>query len=383
MQGRRARSPSAASRCRSRSSASRSTTACASSCAASRAAGGGSYVDVDDADQLGDELSGAALARVPVLRADRAPRSTGGPTPDQAIALGTGLFQDDPSKNDATERWFAIDVPEGRRLVRLGDGDPAAGLGRVRGRSSSTCGPAGGDRTTRGLRVHPDARHRPTTSSARRCSRERADAPGDPPGRVRVHDADGAVGDGHLQRGHPGRDRGVDRSSAGDTARADRAGQARDAHADARRRKPRATATRRARPRRTRARSGPGCSSPASAWPGSPSAGSPPRVLLPQGGGVRRFALALALALALAAPAAAQDRGDAGRRRRLVQQRADPRARDASTTRSCPPSTSTTASGSRPGSSCASRPRTRHRQRRRAARSACSTSRSTSTRRPA
>ena len=43
-----------------------------------------------------------------------------------------------------------------------------------------------------------------------------------------------------------------------------------------------------------------------------------------------------------------------GRRRRLVQHRADPRARHASATRSCPASTSTTASSSPPGSGCAS-----------------------------
>ena len=55
-------SPSAASTSRSRSSASRSTTAFASSCSCIAEAGGGSYVDVDDADKLGDELL-ALLAR--------------------------------------------------------------------------------------------------------------------------------------------------------------------------------------------------------------------------------------------------------------------------------------------------------------------------------
>ena len=42
------------------------------------------------------------------------------------------VLPDDPVQGRRATRWFAIDVPAGRRRVRLGDRDPAAGLGRAR-----------------------------------------------------------------------------------------------------------------------------------------------------------------------------------------------------------------------------------------------------------
>ncbi|MEA2481695.1 MAG: Ca-activated chloride channel, partial [Thermoleophilaceae bacterium] len=79
------------------------------------AAGGGSYVDVGDADKLGDELL-ALLSRAFRSYEPAGTKVTGGPTRDQAVGVGTGLFQD-VLLNDATERWFSVDVPAGRRLI--------------------------------------------------------------------------------------------------------------------------------------------------------------------------------------------------------------------------------------------------------------------------
>jgi hypothetical protein len=76
-------------------------------------AGGGSYVDVQDAGKLGDELA-AALARA--LRTYDAAGTpvTGGPAQAQAVALATGLYQDVLKPGD--QRWYAIDVPAGKLL---------------------------------------------------------------------------------------------------------------------------------------------------------------------------------------------------------------------------------------------------------------------------
>ena len=85
--------PSAASRCRSRSSASRSMTACASSCAASprRAAGPTSTSRTPTSSATSCRRCSRARSG-PTSRPG--PRSTGGPTPEQAPALGQGLFLD-------------------------------------------------------------------------------------------------------------------------------------------------------------------------------------------------------------------------------------------------------------------------------------------------
>jgi Ca-activated chloride channel family protein len=78
-------------------------------------AGGGSYVDVDDADKLGDELL-ALLARAFRSYEPSGTKVTGGATREQAAGLGSGLFLD-VLPQDNSERWYSIDVPEGRRAI--------------------------------------------------------------------------------------------------------------------------------------------------------------------------------------------------------------------------------------------------------------------------
>jgi Ca-activated chloride channel homolog len=78
-------------------------------------AGGGSYVDVGDADKLGDELA-ALLARAFRSYEPTGTKVAGGPSQAQAAGLNEGLFLDTLPPEDAA-RWYAVDVPEGRRLV--------------------------------------------------------------------------------------------------------------------------------------------------------------------------------------------------------------------------------------------------------------------------
>lgn len=77
-------------------------------------AGGGSYVDVPDAGKLGEELA-AALARA-FRSYETAGTKVSGATSEsaKAPALGPGQFQDSMQPGD--ERYYAVDVPAGRRL---------------------------------------------------------------------------------------------------------------------------------------------------------------------------------------------------------------------------------------------------------------------------
>ena len=77
-------------------------------------AGGGSYVDVQDADKLGEELA-AALARAFRSYEVSGTKVTGGTAAAQATPLGTGLYQDVIDPYGA--RYYSIDVPAGKRLV--------------------------------------------------------------------------------------------------------------------------------------------------------------------------------------------------------------------------------------------------------------------------
>lgn len=77
-------------------------------------AGGGAYVDVQDAGRLGDELA-AALARAFRSYEPSGTPVTGGPTSARATPLGTGLYQD--VIHPYGGRWYSIQVPPGRRLV--------------------------------------------------------------------------------------------------------------------------------------------------------------------------------------------------------------------------------------------------------------------------
>ena len=89
-------------------------------------AGGGSYVDVDDAGKLGDELA-AALARAFRDYEPAGTKVTGGAASQQAAALGAGLFQDAIAPGQ--ERWYAVDVPEGKRLFASVTAIPAVDAG--------------------------------------------------------------------------------------------------------------------------------------------------------------------------------------------------------------------------------------------------------------
>jgi Ca-activated chloride channel family protein len=77
-------------------------------------AGGGTYVDVQDADDLADELA-AALSRAFRSYEPAGTKVTGGPTNRDAAAIQAGLFQD--AIRPGETRFYAVDVPEGRRLL--------------------------------------------------------------------------------------------------------------------------------------------------------------------------------------------------------------------------------------------------------------------------
>jgi Ca-activated chloride channel homolog len=77
-------------------------------------AGGGAYVDVQDAGRLGEELA-AALARAFRSYEPSGTPVTGGASAAQAAPLGTGLYQD--VIHPYGTRWYSIQVPAGRRLV--------------------------------------------------------------------------------------------------------------------------------------------------------------------------------------------------------------------------------------------------------------------------
>jgi Ca-activated chloride channel family protein len=77
-------------------------------------AGGGTYVDVQDAGKLGEELA-AALARA--FRSYEPAGTKVQGAPDEQAAppdLGPGQFLDTLQPGD--ERWYAVDVPAGKRL---------------------------------------------------------------------------------------------------------------------------------------------------------------------------------------------------------------------------------------------------------------------------
>lgn len=103
-------------------------------------AGGGAYVGVGDADRLGDELS-ALLGRAFRSYAPAGTRVRGGTAAGAAPTLGAGLFQETLKPGD--ERWYAVRVPAGRRLVAAVTAIPSP---RARGQAalaSELRGPGG------------------------------------------------------------------------------------------------------------------------------------------------------------------------------------------------------------------------------------------------
>ena len=120
-------------------------------------AGGGTYVGVDDADELADELA-AALSRAFRSYETAGTKVTGGPAREQAVALQAGLFQD--ALRPGETRWYAVDVPEGRRLLtsvsaipsyedvrpeRAADRAPGPRRPRIEGDAEVLLGRAAGD----------------------------------------------------------------------------------------------------------------------------------------------------------------------------------------------------------------------------------------------
>jgi Ca-activated chloride channel family protein len=77
-------------------------------------AGGGSYVDVDDADRLGGELS-ALLSRAFRSYEPTGTEVEGGEHPEQAQPVGAGQYLVTIPSGDFDDRWFSIDVPAGKR----------------------------------------------------------------------------------------------------------------------------------------------------------------------------------------------------------------------------------------------------------------------------
>ncbi len=76
--------------------------------------GGGSYVDVQDAGKLGEELA-ALLSRAFRSYEPAGTEVTGTPDAAAAPGIGAGLFQDVIAPGE--ERFYALDVPEGKRAV--------------------------------------------------------------------------------------------------------------------------------------------------------------------------------------------------------------------------------------------------------------------------
>ncbi len=77
-------------------------------------AGGGAYVDVQDAGKLGEELA-AALARAFRSYDTAGTKVSGGLAKGEGPALGSGEFQD--AMKPGEDRWYGIDVPAGKRLM--------------------------------------------------------------------------------------------------------------------------------------------------------------------------------------------------------------------------------------------------------------------------
>jgi Ca-activated chloride channel family protein len=147
------------------------------------AAGGGSYVDVGDADRLGDEL--AAL----LSRAFRSYEPTGtevASTTDRTRApkLGQGLFLTTIPAKDPGVRKFFIDVPSDRRLIVSATAIPPQGSAGA-GAFVLRLFPPGEDRysASSSALLHGaafDDVHGATLSHSVRM------APGDPPGEYEV-----------------------------------------------------------------------------------------------------------------------------------------------------------------------------------------------------
>jgi Ca-activated chloride channel family protein len=76
--------------------------------------GGGSYVDVHDAGQLGNELA-ALLARAYRSYEPAGTKVSGAPSAGAGPLLGPGLFQD--SFKPGEQRWYALQAPKGKRVL--------------------------------------------------------------------------------------------------------------------------------------------------------------------------------------------------------------------------------------------------------------------------
>jgi Ca-activated chloride channel family protein len=142
-------------------------------------AGGGSYVDVEDADQLGDELA-ALLSRAFRSYEPSGTEVAGGASREQATAVGEGLFVDE-LPTEPGERWFSIDVPEGQRAIISATAIPPRGSEGTGAFQLYLYGPDNGDRVATESQVlrgatFDDVYGATTSQSVRTVA-------GDPPGK--------------------------------------------------------------------------------------------------------------------------------------------------------------------------------------------------------
>jgi Ca-activated chloride channel family protein len=142
------------------------------------AAGGGSYADVTDAGKLGDELA-ALLSRAFRSFEPSGTKVTGGAATAQATGIGPGLFQDVVAPG-AEGRWYAVDVPEGQRLVVAATAIPAKASRDSAAFYTELLGPSGTRVAFESQLLHGGSA---ATVYGAVVSHSLRSRPGDPPGR--------------------------------------------------------------------------------------------------------------------------------------------------------------------------------------------------------
>jgi Ca-activated chloride channel family protein len=148
-------------------------------------AGGGSYVDVQDAGKLGDELA-AALARAFRSYEPTGTKVAGASTAqDKAPALGPGQFQDVMQPGD--ERFYAVDVPAGRRLFASVTAIPSKTAAGQAALDTELLGPDGDKLDTFGQVMYGKDAGEGGRERSYGLRSEFAGADGVPAGRYRLH----------------------------------------------------------------------------------------------------------------------------------------------------------------------------------------------------
>jgi Ca-activated chloride channel family protein len=144
-------------------------------------AGGGSYVDVQDAGKLGDELA-AALARAFRSYEPAGTKVTGATSESAAAAsvLGPGEFQDVTKPGD--ERWYTVDVPAGRRLMASVTAIPSKEAAGQSALATELIDPSG-----RTVDSDSQVMYGKDAGQAGRVRSQGLKTPGFAPGRYRIH----------------------------------------------------------------------------------------------------------------------------------------------------------------------------------------------------